>query len=126
MKSIYRIVVLSFLFLVAASMFAQVKPSTPPANNDSRVVSPKEPYDDSKAQLYVLKMDNLQLKANEANTRFQQTIKDFELQWKAQNDLLIAWENEVRAKNGWDDTYTYSDGKWHVSTSKTPAPAIKK
>ena len=114
-----RVIILTVMFLVAFTAFAQ-QPATP-----------KSPYDSTKAQLSVTKEENLQLKANAAQTAFQQQMKDMQAQWQAEEVSLTAWIAEVKKANGWDDTYTYDRAKdqWvHTPKveAKKPAEAPKK
>ena len=119
MADVKRVIILTAVFLAAFTAFAQ------------QPVTPKSPYDSTKAQLLVTKEENLQLKANAAQTAYQQSMKDMQAQWQAEETALTAWTAEVKKANGWDDTYTYDRAKdsWthtpKVDTKKT-AEAPKK
>ena len=119
MADVKRVIILTAVFLAAFTAFAQ------------QPVTPKSPYDSTKAQLLVTKEENLQLKANAAQTAYQQSMKDMQAQWQAEETALTAWTAEVKKANGWDDTYTYDRAKdqWvhtpKVETKKT-AEAPKK
>ena len=125
MKSLFRVISLTVLF-VGTSAWAQ----HPPAQPQGHVVTPKAPYDSTKAQLSVSKEENLQLKANAAQAAFQQQMADFSKQWQAEEASLTAWIAEVKKANKWDDTYTYDRAKdqWtHTPKAETkPAEAPKK
>lgn len=114
-----RVIILMLVFLAAFVAFAQ------------EPVTPKAPYDSTKAQLSVTKEENLQLKANAAQTSYQQAMKDMQTQWQAEEASLTAWIAEVKKSNGWDDTYTYDRVKdqWNHAPkveAKKPAEAQKK
>jgi hypothetical protein len=94
-----RTIIFTLLFLAASAVIAQ------------QPVTPKAPYDSTKAQLSVTKEENLQLKANAAQTAYQQAMKDMQAQWQAEETALNAWTAEVKKANGWDDTYTYDRAK---------------
>lgn len=119
MADVKRVIILTVMFLVAFTAFAQ------------QPVTPKAPYDSTKAQLSVTKEENLQLKASAAQTAYQQAMKDMQAQWQAEEASVTAWILEVKKANGWDDTYTYDRAKdqWvhtpKVETKKT-AEAPKK
>jgi len=104
------VIIFTSVFLAAFTAFAQ------------QAVTPKAPYDSTKAQLSVTKEENLQLKANAAQQAFQQQMKEFQAQWQAEEASLTAWIAEVKKVNGWDDTYTYDRAKdsW-VHTPKVEA-----
>ena len=125
MKSLFRVIALTVLFVGTAALSQQ-----PPAPPQGQVVAPKAPYDSTKAQLSAAKQENLQLKANAAQAAFQQQMKEFGDQWKAEETALIAWIAEVKKANKWDDTYTYdrAGDKWtHTPKAETkPAEAPKK
>ena len=118
MADVKRVIILTAVFLAAFTAFAQ------------QPVTPKSPYDSTKAQLLVTKEENLQLKANAAQTAYQQSMKDMQAQWQAEETALTAWTAEVKKANGWDDTYTYdrAGDKWvHTPKAETkPAEAPKK
>ena len=119
MADVKRVIILTAVFLAAFTAFAQ------------QPVTPKSPYDSTKAQLLVTKEENLQLKANAAQTAYQQSMKDMQAQWQAEEVSLTAWIAEVKKANGWDDTYTYDRAKdqWvHTPKveAKKPAEAPKK
>ena len=119
MADVKRVIILTAVFLAAFTAFAQ------------QPVTPKSPYDSTKAQLLVTKEENLQLKANAAQTAYQQSMKDMQAQWQAEETALTAWTAEVKKANGWDDTYTYDRSKdsWvHTPKveAKKPAEAPKK
>ena len=92
-----RVTILTAMFLTAFVALAQ-QPQT---------VTPKVPYDSTKAQLSVTKEENLQLKANATQMAYQQAMKDMQAQWQAEEASLNAWIAEVKKLNGWDDTYAY-------------------
>ena len=106
MKSFARIAVLTCLCLFGFVVSAQTPPVAAP-----QTVTPKAPYDSTKAQLSVTKEENLQLKANAAQAAFQQQMKNFQAAWQAEEASLRAWIAHVKKSNGWDDTYVYDRTK---------------
>lgn len=117
---------LSILILVILGT-ASVSAQQPPAPQAApQVVKPKAPYDSTKAQLAVTKQENLQLKANAATTAYQDQMKQFQADWRTEENFLTGWIEEVRKANGWDATYTYDQAKdeW-VHTPKVKADAVK-
>ena len=128
MKSFARVI--AFTLLILASLVAASQQPAPPPAAAPQTVTPKAPYDSTKAQLSVTKEENLQLKANATQAAFQQQMKDFQDKWKAEESSLIAWIAAVKKDNGWDDTYTYdrTNNEW-THTPKVeakPAEAPKK
>ena len=103
------------ILFAALPMFGQTAPPPPaPQAAAPQVVTPKAPYDSTKAQLSVTKEENLQLKANAAQAAFQAQMKDLQTQWQAEEASVTAWIAETRKANGWDDTYSYdrAGDKW--------------
>jgi hypothetical protein len=124
----YRVLSLMIILIAAVASAQTPAPPqpAPPAAPLQQVVTPKTPYDSTKAQLMVTKEDNLQLKANAVTNDFQAQMKSFQVEWKAQEDLITAWVESVRKDNGWDKTYTYDRAKdqW-THTPAAPAPKQK-
>jgi hypothetical protein len=114
--------------LTALMFGAAVVAQQPPA---PQVANPKAPYSSDKAQLSVKQETILQLTANNDQAAFQAHIKDLQAQWQSEESKVIAWIEEVKKSNGWDDTYTYDRAKdqWtHTPKveAKKPAEAPKK
>ena len=122
MKSFARIAVLTCLCIFGFAVSAQTPPAAAPA---PQTVTPKAPYDSTKAQLSVTKEENLQLKANATQASFQQQMKDFQAAWQAEEASITAWIAEVKKSNGWDDTYAYdrATDKWTHTPKAEAKPA---
>ncbi len=113
-KSLLRIVALTCLFVCGYGAVSQ-QPAAPQVTPpDAQTVTPKAPYDNTKAQLSVTKEENLQLKANAATNAYQQQMKDLQTEWQTEEASLTAWIAQVKKDNSWDDTYTYdrAGDKW--------------
>jgi esterase/lipase len=126
MKKLLRIALIGAAGIALGWLMAAQQPAPKP--QEPQVVTPKAPYDSTKAQLLVTKEENLQLQANASQAAFQQQMKDFQDEWKAEEAALNAWIAEVKKANGWDDTYTYdrTADKWtHTPKVEAKKPEAK-
>lgn len=121
MKRIIAAVIIQMGVLALAQ-----QPAGPPSPPVPAVVkvTPKAPYDSTKAQLWAEKQKNLQLQAVQLQAQYQAGVKDLGDKYNSITQSLDAWVGAVRTANGWDDTYTWDrDSDTWTHTPKPPPPA---
>jgi hypothetical protein len=102
---------------------AQNPPTPPPATT----VTPKTPYDSTKAQLAAEREKTLSLTNQILSDNFNKQTNEERQQYAAQDKILTDWVIQVRKDNGWDDSYTYnSNGDTWTHIQKAPVkPEVK-
>jgi hypothetical protein len=121
--------ILTLIMMASALTFAQQAPPQPPTPPTAQKVTPKTPYDSTKAQLLSERQKNLQLQAGNMNAGYQQQMKDLQSKFGELDKQLNDWVAEVRKANDWDDTYTYdreSDSWSHTPKPEPPKAPEKK
>lgn len=125
MKSILRISIAVFFLSLVYAVFSQQPPKPTP---QGQTVTPKQPYDSTKAQLAYEKQKNAQLEYNQATIEYQQKIKELQSQWQAAQKEKDDWVQEIRKDNNWDETYIYNfdTDQWTHNPKPEIPPAKKK
>ncbi len=119
-------VLLTFAFDVHAQ--AAPKPALP-VQTASVPVTPKAPYDSTRAQLLVEREHSAQLQAALLEEQYRQQLQadpnyqKLQTSFKASESDLNTWIAAVRAANGWDASYSYDRqaDRWTKTETKKPA-----
>ena len=111
MKSVARILVFTAV-LFGSIMAAAQAPKAPvpqpaPHVTPPQTVTPKQPYDSTKALLANERQKNFQHQYKEATEALQAQGQALQTQWQAEQKIKDDWVAQVRKDNGWDETYSY-------------------
>jgi hypothetical protein len=115
------------LSLAALTAMAPAQQRPAPTTPQGVTVTPKAPYDSTRAQLYSTQMAKYALQFDASQRAFQEAQKELQAKYITSSKELQAWIDSVRKANGGGAEVVYDADKdqWLKYPSKTAGASTK-